>query len=190
LGGGDDRRLCRLADRCALFDRRELPRDLARARARARRPPAPAASCPPGHRALEPDVCGARPAGRAPAQPDGPRAGGGGGTETTTERRILLSPEIPGRRIGESRSDWEILVEVAARAHPERASAIRFADAQAIRDEIGRLIPMYAGIEKLAKKGDQVQYGGRRLCEGGQFPVEGGRARFRIPFLLEDAPPP
>ena len=114
----------------------------------------------------------------------------GGGTETTTERRILLSPEIPGRRIGESRSDWEILVEVAARAHPERASAIRFADAQAIRDEIGRLIPMYAGIEKLAKKGDQVQYGGRRLCEGGQFPVEGGRARFRIPFLLEDAPPP
>ena len=26
----------------------------------------------------------------------------GGGTETTTERRILFSPEIPGRRIGEA----------------------------------------------------------------------------------------
>ena len=114
----------------------------------------------------------------------------GGGTETTTERRILFSPEIPGRRIGESRSDWEILVEIAALTHPERAHLIRFADGAAIREEIGRLIPMYAGIEKLSKKGDQVQYGGRRLCEGGAFPLEGGRAHFRIPFLQEEAPPP
>jgi anaerobic selenocysteine-containing dehydrogenase len=114
----------------------------------------------------------------------------GGGTETSTERRILFSPEVPGRRIGESRSDWEILVEVAARTHPERAHLIRFADAAAMRAEIGRLIPPYAGIEKLTKKGDQVQYGGRRLCEGGIFPLEGGRAHFRIPFLGEEAPPP
>jgi molybdopterin-dependent oxidoreductase alpha subunit len=113
----------------------------------------------------------------------------GGGTETSTERRILFSPEIPGRRIGESRSDWEILTEIAARTRPEQAHLIRFRDAAALRAEIGRLIPTYAGIEKLSKKGDQVQYGGRRLCEGGSFPLEGGRARFRVPFL-EDEPLP
>jgi len=37
----------------------------------------------------------------------------GGGTETTTERRILFSPEIPGRRIGESRAEWEIFTMLA-----------------------------------------------------------------------------
>ena len=30
----------------------------------------------------------------------------GGGTETTTERRIIFSPEIPGHRVGEARSEW------------------------------------------------------------------------------------
>jgi len=114
----------------------------------------------------------------------------GGGTETSTERRILFSPEVRGRRIGESRSDWEILTELAARTHPERAEKIRFEDGAAIRAEIGRLIPMYAGIETLARKGDQVQYGGRWLAPGGNFPLAGGRAHFRIPFLAEDAPPP
>ncbi|HEV8481798.1 MAG TPA: FdhF/YdeP family oxidoreductase [Candidatus Eisenbacteria bacterium] len=114
----------------------------------------------------------------------------GGGTETSTERRILFSPEVRGRRIGESRSDWEILTEVAARAYPARAEQIRFANAAAIRAEIARLIPMYAGIETLSKKGDQVQYGGRWLCQDGHFPLEGGRAHFRIPFLAEEAPPP
>jgi predicted molibdopterin-dependent oxidoreductase YjgC len=114
----------------------------------------------------------------------------GGGTETTTERRILFSPEVPGRRIGESRSDWEILVEIAAATRPESAHLIRFADAAAMRAEMARLIPPYAGIENLTKKGDQVQYGGRRLCEAGNFPLEGGRAHFKIPFLAEESPPP
>ena len=30
----------------------------------------------------------------------------GGGTETSTERRIIFSPEIPGRRIGSARPEW------------------------------------------------------------------------------------
>jgi molybdopterin-dependent oxidoreductase alpha subunit len=129
------------------------------------------------------DVCVLLPSRTRYEQP-------GGGTETTTERRILFSPEVPGRRIGESRSDWEILVDVAVRTHPERAEKVRFADAAAIRAEIARLIPPYAGIERLAKPGDQVQYGGRRLCEGGQFPLEGGRAHFRIPVLEDQELPP
>ncbi|MCW8139767.1 MAG: FdhF/YdeP family oxidoreductase [Planctomycetota bacterium] len=101
----------------------------------------------------------------------------GGGTETTTERRVVFSPYIPGHDVGEARSEWEILQEVAARAHPERAHLIRFASGQAVRDEIARAVPAYAGIERLRRKGDQFQWGGPRLCEGGVFPLPGGKAR-------------
>ncbi|GMV05333.1 MAG: formate dehydrogenase [Gemmatimonadota bacterium] len=102
----------------------------------------------------------------------------GGGTETTTERRILFSPEIPGRRIAEARTEWQVLTEVAARVRPEAASAVRFASASAVRADIARAVPAYAGIEALAHRGDMVQWGGPRLCEGGRFALPGGRARF------------
>ncbi len=102
----------------------------------------------------------------------------GGGTETTTERYIVYSPEIPGRRIGESRDEWEILTRIAAAARPEQADKIRFAGTQEIRDEIARAVPFYAGIETLRKKGDAVQWGGRRLCEGGVFATRDGKAAF------------
>src|SRR5579872_45052 len=62
----------------------------------------------------------------------------GGGTETSTERRIIFSPEIPGRRIGSARPEWQVFGDVMGRAFPERAGQIRFESAQAIRDEIGR----------------------------------------------------
>jgi molybdopterin-dependent oxidoreductase alpha subunit len=103
-----------------------------------------------------------------------------GGTETTTERRIVFSPEIPGHRVGEAQSEWEILQEIAAHAFPERRQQIVFESGQAIRDEIARAVPSYKGIETLKRKGDQVQWGGPRLCEGGVFPLEGGRARFAV----------
>lgn len=102
----------------------------------------------------------------------------GGGTETSTERRIYFSPEIPGRRIGEARSEWEILADVAARAHRDRGDLIRFGDAAEIRDEIAAAVPFYEGIQHLRAKGDAVQWGGPRLCEGGVFPNPDGRARF------------
>ncbi|HKD11217.1 MAG TPA: molybdopterin-dependent oxidoreductase, partial [Thermoanaerobaculia bacterium] len=38
----------------------------------------------------------------------------GGVTETSTERRIIFSPEIPGRRIAGARPEWEVLCEIAA----------------------------------------------------------------------------
>ena len=44
-----------------------------------------------------------------------------GGTQTSTERRIAFSPEIPGPRSGEARSEWEIFVDLARRVDPERA---------------------------------------------------------------------
>lgn len=103
----------------------------------------------------------------------------GGGTETTTERRVVFSPEIPGHEIGEARTEWEILQEVAAAAWPERATQIRFGSAQAVRDEIARAVPFYRGIETLKRKGDQFQWGGPLLCEGGECPLPGGRARLQ-----------
>jgi molybdopterin-dependent oxidoreductase alpha subunit len=104
-----------------------------------------------------------------------------GGTQTTTERRILFSPEISGPRVGEARSEWEIFVEVAHRVDPSRAHLMRFESGVAIRDEIARVVPSYAGIERMSETGDQVQWGGERLCEGldgPQFAMADGRARF------------
>jgi molybdopterin-dependent oxidoreductase alpha subunit len=102
----------------------------------------------------------------------------GGGTETTTERRIAFSPEIPGPRPGEVRSEWEIFVELARRVAPERAAQCSFDSGQEIRDEIARIVPLYAGVESLRTTGDAIQWGGTRLCEGGSFPTPDGRARF------------
>jgi molybdopterin-dependent oxidoreductase alpha subunit len=105
----------------------------------------------------------------------------GGGTETSTERRILFSPEIRGRRIGEARPEWEVLLEVAAKARPERAAALLNADMKGtpgVRREIAKAQPLYAGIETLAKKGDAIQWGGPRLGEDGRCATPDGRARF------------
>jgi molybdopterin-dependent oxidoreductase alpha subunit len=102
----------------------------------------------------------------------------GGGTETSTERRIIFSPEIPGRRIGSARPEWWTFGEAMARAWPNRANYIRFESAEKIREEIARAVPLYRGIEKLAAKGDQFQWGGPTLFADGKFAIEGGKARF------------
>jgi molybdopterin-dependent oxidoreductase alpha subunit len=101
----------------------------------------------------------------------------GGGTETTTERRIVFSPEIP-RRVGEARSEWRLFADVAIRVRPELAAGFRWPTNQDLRTEIARVVPLYAGIETLARTGDAVQWGGRHLGDGGAFPTPSGRARF------------
>ncbi len=102
----------------------------------------------------------------------------GGGTETSTERRIIFSPEIPGRRIGSAKPEWWVFREVMTRAHPERAHLVGLEDAAAIRREIDRAVPLYAGIGGLSRQGDVVQWGGRRLYADGRFATADGRARF------------
>jgi len=122
----------------------------------------------------------------------------GGGTETSTERRILFSPEIPGRRIGEARPEWEIPMMIAKRARPDLAHLIHFENAQAIRDEIARAVPAYEGIQHLSKAGDQIQWGGERLCEmktvtglrETEFPTADGRARFSVIAIEREAASP
>ena len=103
----------------------------------------------------------------------------GGGTETSTERRIIFSPEIPGRRIGTAKPEWEVFGEVAARVRPELADKVRFTSSQQIRAEIGQAIPLYAGVERLSKEGDYFQWGGPTLFADGKFGTPDGRAHFR-----------
>jgi predicted molibdopterin-dependent oxidoreductase YjgC len=113
----------------------------------------------------------------------------GGGTETTTERRIVFSPELP-RRVGEARSEWRLFADVAARVRPELADAFSWSSNRALRAEIADVVPAYAGIEALAATGDQVQWGGRHLCAGGEFPTPDGRGRFSaLTPSVPDLPP-
>ena len=102
----------------------------------------------------------------------------GGVTETTTERRVVFSPHVPGHEVGEAREEWRIAVDIARAARPERAALLDYADAAALRRDIAATIPAYDGIERLRARGDQFQWGGARLCEGGRFPLPDGRARF------------
>jgi predicted molibdopterin-dependent oxidoreductase YjgC len=102
----------------------------------------------------------------------------GGGTETSTERRIIFSPEIPGRRIGSAKPEWEVFGEVAARVKPELRERVRFASSRQIREEIGKTIPLYAGIEALLNEGDHLQWGGPQLYADGKFHTPDGKAHF------------
>jgi molybdopterin-dependent oxidoreductase alpha subunit len=114
----------------------------------------------------------------------------GGGTSTTTERVIAFSPEIADPP-GEARSEWRIFAELARRVRPDLAHAFSWPTNAALRGEIARVVPSYAGIEGLEKTGDAVQYGGRHLCAGGEFPLPDGRARFTVnratPLPLADS---
>jgi len=101
----------------------------------------------------------------------------GGGTSTTTERQIAFSPEIVSAP-GEARSEWRIFSDIAVRMNPALEPHFSWPDNKALRTEIAHVVPMYAGIENLSKTHDAIQYGGRHLCEGGEFPLPNGRARF------------
>src|SRR4029434_8309370 len=67
-----------------------------------------------------------------------------GGTETSTERRVMFSPELPRAEgnVGESRAEWKILRELAARTYPERAHLLGCEDGWKMREGIARVVPM------------------------------------------------
>ena len=102
----------------------------------------------------------------------------GGGTETTTERRIIFSPEIPGHRVGEARSEWRVFADLAARVRPDLRDRFAWPSNSALRSEIAEVVPLYAGIETLRATGDSVQWGGRHLAPGGNFATPSGRGQF------------
>src|SRR6266566_6507050 len=80
----------------------------------------------------------------------------GGGTQTSTERRVYFSPQIPRRRVGEARAEWEIFMNLAEHAIPSATRLVHFKDAASIRREIAQAIPTYDGIQNLASKGDAL----------------------------------
>lgn len=110
-----------------------------------------------------------------------------GGTETTTERRILFSPELP-RQVGEARSEWRILRDLAVAAAPERSHLLGCENGWRMREEIARVVPFYDGIQQLREIGDSVQYGGPHLCADGTFPTPDGKAHFRVVALPAPRP--
>jgi anaerobic selenocysteine-containing dehydrogenase len=113
----------------------------------------------------------------------------GGVTETSTERRVIFSPEIPGRRIGEARPEWDVFMDLARRVRPNLADRLRFQGTPAIREEIARAIPFYDGVQRLSRAGDSFQYGGPHLCAGWQFPTPDGKAHFTVvPLPARDVP--
>ncbi|MDR7419625.1 MAG: FdhF/YdeP family oxidoreductase [Armatimonadota bacterium] len=113
----------------------------------------------------------------------------GGVTQTSTERRIIFSPEVPGRRISDARPEWEVFMDLARRVRPEIADRLRFDGTAAVRAEIASAVPMYDGIQRLAKAGDHVQYGGPHLCAGWNFPTADGKAHFTaVPLPRPEIP--
>ena len=103
-----------------------------------------------------------------------------GGTSTSTERRIRFTPEIPGHRLGETLSDWEIPVLIGRKSMPNSNKLFPFDDTQAIREEMSRVMPIYQGIDKLTKEGDQLQWGGPQLYKDGFTTMPENRALFTI----------
>jgi anaerobic selenocysteine-containing dehydrogenase len=114
----------------------------------------------------------------------------GGGTATNTERRIRFTPEIPGPRIAEALPEWQIPVRVALAARPELKPHLEWAGPADIRQEMVQVMPLYAGVERLERENQWVQWGGERLFTDGFTRMPGGRARFTPVPLPEIAIPP
>lgn len=103
-----------------------------------------------------------------------------GGTSTSTERRIRFTPEIPGPRIAEAKAEWEIPTLLGRALRPERKDLFPYENTAQIREEMSSLMPLYAGIEKLQKEGDWIQWGGPRLGDRGFVNMPDGKARFSV----------
>ena len=109
----------------------------------------------------------------------------GGASVTSVERRIRLSPEIPNPPPqGARRPDWMIPGLVAGALNPATAGALTYPDGAAVRRDLAEAVPRYAGIERLNRAGDWVQWGGPQLYTTGEFPaLPEGRARFEAVLL-------
>jgi molybdopterin-dependent oxidoreductase alpha subunit len=106
-----------------------------------------------------------------------------GGTSTSTERRIRYSPQIPGHQIGEARPEWEIPCLIGKALLPEHAAQFAYGSEADVRQEIAKAMPLYAGIEKLAKHGDSLQWGGPLLFRDGFSKMADKRARM-VPVAI------
>ena len=109
-------------DRRPVLERRQLPRraarpDVGRGRARAR-----AGARAPGHRRVEPDARRPRRGRRAAARRAPATSSAAAAPRPPPSGASLFSPEIPGPRVGEARSEWEIFGDLGRRVRPDRAA--------------------------------------------------------------------
>ena len=112
-----------------------------------------------------------------------------GGTSTSTERRVRYSPPVPGHDIGEAKPEWQIPCLIAAKLMPEHAEQFNYQSDADIRRELALAMPIYAGIEKLNKEGDWLQWGGAQLFKDGFKKMPEGRAQFvRVPIPKNEVP--
>jgi molybdopterin-dependent oxidoreductase alpha subunit len=112
-----------------------------------------------------------------------------GGTSTSTERRIRYSPPIAGHNIGEAKPEWQIPCLIAAKLMPEHADEFAYTSDADVRREMATAMPIYAGIEKLNKEGDWLQWGGAQLFKDGFKKMPEGRAQFvRVPIPANEVP--
>lgn len=70
------------------------------------------------------------------------------------------------------------MLDLARRVRPDLDDRLGFSGTAAVREEIGRVIPFYDGIQRLRQGGDQFQYGGPHLCADWKFPTPDGKAHF------------
>ena len=116
----------------------------------------------------------------------------GGSTSTSVERRVRLSPEIPGSRIAGAKPEWQIPVLIAQRMDLANEGRLPWKDASDVRREIERSVPIYKGLSGLKEEGQWIQWGGERLFERGDFSaLPGGRCRLQaqdLPALAEEPP--
>ena len=109
-----------------------------------------------------------------------------GGTSTSTERRIRFTPEIPGPRVGEAKPEWEIPALIGQKLG---LPGFDWPETRAMRHEIARVMPLYAGIETLEKEDDWVQWGGAQLGSDGFTKMPERRARFSVVPIPNNAIP-
>ena len=114
-----------------------------------------------------------------------------GGTSTSTERRVRFSPAIEdpdGVNIAEARAEW-LIPALIGRALPSAKHCFSWQSTADVRVEMGRTMPLYAGIEGLAAEGQWVQWGGARLGQNGFPNMPDGRARFSTVAIPTPAVP-
>jgi anaerobic selenocysteine-containing dehydrogenase len=104
-----------------------------------------------------------------------------GGTSTSTERRVRYSPVVAdpdGVALPEARAEWQIPALLGRALRPSHPRLFAYEGTADVRREMGELMPLYAGIEKLSAEGEFVQWGGARLGTSGFPNMPGGRAAF------------
>jgi molybdopterin-dependent oxidoreductase alpha subunit len=114
-----------------------------------------------------------------------------GGTSTSTERRVRFSPVIEdpdGVNIAEARAEW-LIPALIGRALPTGKPCFPWQSTADVRAEMGRTMPLYAGIEGLRDEGEFVQWGGARLGTNGFPNMPDGRARFSTVAIPTPAVP-